>query len=281
MPDAILQKAGKLTDEEFAKMKEHPVAGFNILSGLKMLTDELVIVRSHHERYDGKGYPDRKKGDELPMFAWIVSAADAIDAMTSDRPYRKASSLEVAVEQVRAGAGTHFHPDVAEAVLDAAHNGTPEGDPAGEPLQGRAGDRSFRKPDGLDQRACASATRCLAGLPSTTHLPDAFSSGSMVRTVTPPASALIFISHSASPHQGTHTKPEPLLEMRDDLGERRHLASVLFQEALRPLEQRLLKGGQLVREPRADARHRHRDGAGATACRPARPGPRRRRDRPR
>ena len=124
VPDAILQKAGKLTDAEFAKMKEHPVAGFNILSGLKMLTDELVIVRSHHERYDGKGYPDRKKGDELPMFAWIVSAADAIDAMTSDRPYRKASSLEVAVEQVRAGAGTHFHPDVAEAVLDAAHNGT-------------------------------------------------------------------------------------------------------------------------------------------------------------
>jgi GAF domain-containing protein len=123
-PDAILQKAGKLTDEEFAKMKEHPVAGFNILSGLKMLTDELVIVRSHHERYDGKGYPDRKKGDELPMFAWIVSAADAIDAMTSDRPYRKASPLELAVEQVRAGAGTHFHPDVAEAVLDAAHNGT-------------------------------------------------------------------------------------------------------------------------------------------------------------
>ena len=123
-PDAILQKAGKLTDEEFAKMKEHPVAGFNILSGLKMLTDELVIVRSHHERYDGKGYPDRKKGDELPIFAWIASAADAIDAMTSDRPYRKASSLEMAVEQVRAGAGTHFHPDVAEAVLDAKNNGS-------------------------------------------------------------------------------------------------------------------------------------------------------------
>jgi GAF domain-containing protein len=124
VPDAILQKAGKLTDEEFAKMKEHPMAGFNILSGLKMLTDELVIVRSHHERYDGKGYPDRKKGDELPMFAWIVSAADAIDAMTSDRPYRKASSLDVAVEQVRTGAGTHFHPDVAEAVLDAKSNGS-------------------------------------------------------------------------------------------------------------------------------------------------------------
>ena len=89
-----------------------------------MLTDELDIVRSHHERFDGKGYPDRKKGDELAIFVWIASAADAIDAMTSDRPYRKAMSLEIAVEQVRAGAGTHFHPDVAEAVLDAAHNGT-------------------------------------------------------------------------------------------------------------------------------------------------------------
>ena len=124
VPDAILQKAGKLTDAEFAKMKEHPVVGFNILSGLRMLTDELVIVRSHHERYDGKGYPDRKKGDELPMFSWIVSAADAIDAMTSDRPYRRGMALQIAVEQVRAGAGSHFHPDVAEAVLDAVNNGT-------------------------------------------------------------------------------------------------------------------------------------------------------------
>ena len=124
VPDAILQKTGKLTDAEFAKMKEHPVVGFNILSGLRMLTDELVIVRSHHERYDGKGYPDRKKGDDLPMFSWIVSAADAIDAMTSDRPYRRGMALQIAVEQVRAGAGSHFHPDVAEAVLDAVHNGT-------------------------------------------------------------------------------------------------------------------------------------------------------------
>jgi GAF domain-containing protein len=124
VPDAILQKTGKLTDAEFAKMKEHPVVGFNILSGLRMLTDELVIVRSHHERYDGKGYPDRKKGDELPMFSWIVSAADAIDAMTSDRPYRRGMALQIAVEQVRAGAGSHFHPDVAEAVLDAVTNGS-------------------------------------------------------------------------------------------------------------------------------------------------------------
>src|SRR6266480_3221192 len=124
VPDEILRKAGKLTDKEFEKMKEHTTVGFNILSALKMLTDELVIVRSHHERYDGKGYPDRKKGDELPIFAWIVSAADAIDAMTSDRPYRRGMSLEVALEEVRQGAGAHFHPDVAEAVLDAVANGT-------------------------------------------------------------------------------------------------------------------------------------------------------------
>jgi HD-GYP domain-containing protein (c-di-GMP phosphodiesterase class II) len=124
VPDAVLQKTGKLTAEEFEKMKSHTVVGFNILSGLRMLTDELVIVRSHHERFDGKGYPDRKKGDELPLFAWIVSAADAIDAMTSDRPYRKGMPLADAVEQVRAGSGTQFHPDVVEAVLDAVEGGT-------------------------------------------------------------------------------------------------------------------------------------------------------------
>ena len=123
VPDAVLQKTGKLTESEFEKMKSHTVVGFNILSGLKMLTDELVIVRSHHERFDGKGYPDRKKGDQLPMFAWIVSAADAIDAMTSDRPYRRGMALEVAVDQIRTGSGTHFHPDVAEAVLDAVSAG--------------------------------------------------------------------------------------------------------------------------------------------------------------
>ena len=124
VPDAVLQKPGKLTDAEFEKMKSHTTVGFNILSGLRMLTDELVIVRSHHERFDGKGYPDRKGGEDIPMFAWIVSAADAIDAMTSDRPYRKGMSLEVAVDQVREGAGTHFHPDVAEAVMDAVAAGT-------------------------------------------------------------------------------------------------------------------------------------------------------------
>ena len=123
VPDAVLSKPGKLTDAEFELMKAHPVTGFNILRPLNMLTDELVIVRSHHERFDGKGYPDGKKGNELPIYAWVVSAADALDAMTSDRPYRKGMPLDVALQQVQEGAGSHFHPDVAEAVLDAARTG--------------------------------------------------------------------------------------------------------------------------------------------------------------
>ena len=104
-------------------MHPHTVIGFNLLSGVTALTDELVIVRSHHERFDGKGYPDGKSSHELPIFVLIVSVADAIDAMTSDRPYREAITLAAALEQVRKGAGTHFDPDVAEAVLDAAKNG--------------------------------------------------------------------------------------------------------------------------------------------------------------
>jgi GAF domain-containing protein len=124
VPDAVLSKPGRLTPEEFEAMKAHPVVGYDVLKGLKMLTDELVIVRSHHERFDGKGYPDAKKKDELPIYAYIVAAADALDAMTSDRPYRKAMSLEVALAEIQGGAGTHFHPAVAAAVQAAARKGT-------------------------------------------------------------------------------------------------------------------------------------------------------------
>jgi HD-GYP domain-containing protein (c-di-GMP phosphodiesterase class II) len=123
VPDAILAKPGRLTDEEFEIMKTHPSKGYEILKDLSMLTDELKIVRSHHERFDGKGYPDRKKGDELPIYVWIVSGADALDAMTSDRPYRKGMSFEVAMSEVEKGAGSHFHPTVAAAMLSAARAG--------------------------------------------------------------------------------------------------------------------------------------------------------------
>lgn len=123
VPDAILSKPGRLTREEFEVMKRHPVVGYEVLQSLKMLTDELVIVRSHHERWDGKGYPDGKQSDELPLYAWIVGAADAFDAMTSDRPYRRGMGLEVALAELERGAGSQFHPDVAQAAIEAAATG--------------------------------------------------------------------------------------------------------------------------------------------------------------
>jgi HD-GYP domain-containing protein (c-di-GMP phosphodiesterase class II) len=124
VPDAILGKPGRLTDEEFDILKRHPVVGYDVLKNLHMLTDELVIVRSHHERFDGKGYPDGKAGDELPIIAWIVAAADAFDAMTSDRPYRKGMSVEVALGEIAKCRGTQFHPAVADAVLKAHDRGS-------------------------------------------------------------------------------------------------------------------------------------------------------------
>lgn len=123
VPDSVLQKRGRLTEEEFDQMRQHPVVGYNILKGLKLLSDELIVVRSHHERYDGKGYPDRKRGHELPIYAWVVSVADAFDAMTSDRPYRRGMSLEAALAEIERNSGSHFHPDVVEAALDAAAAG--------------------------------------------------------------------------------------------------------------------------------------------------------------
>ncbi|TMD08883.1 MAG: GAF domain-containing protein [Chloroflexi bacterium] len=123
VPDAVLAKPDRLTDEEFDQLKKHPVVGYEVLKNLHMLTDELVIVRSHHERFDGKGYPDRKGGGDLPIIAYIAAAADAFDAMTSDRPYRRGMSLELALAEIGKEAGQQFHPDVAEALLDSAGKG--------------------------------------------------------------------------------------------------------------------------------------------------------------
>ena len=123
VPDAILGKPGKLTEAEFDILKRHPVVGYEVLKNLHMLTDELVIVRSHHERFDGKGYPDGKKGDELAILAWIVAAADAFDAMTSDRPYRRGMSIELALGEISKCRGAQFHPAVADAVLEAHEKG--------------------------------------------------------------------------------------------------------------------------------------------------------------
>lgn len=115
--DSILNKPGKLTDEEYNIIKSHPVIGYNILKDVKNLKDIIGIVKNHHERYDGKGYPDGTTGDELNLDVYIVQLADCIDAMTTDRPYRRALSPEEVISEIENNSGTQFHPKVVEAYL--------------------------------------------------------------------------------------------------------------------------------------------------------------------
>jgi HD-GYP domain-containing protein (c-di-GMP phosphodiesterase class II) len=115
--DAILRKAGPLSEEEFAAMQLHTVKGAAILETIPQLTPLIPIVRHHHERWDGTGYPDRLCGQEISRLGRIVAVADAFDAMTSDRPYRRALPLELAFEEIRKRAGTQFDPDCAAAFL--------------------------------------------------------------------------------------------------------------------------------------------------------------------
>jgi response regulator RpfG family c-di-GMP phosphodiesterase len=114
--DRILQKPGPLTPEERRVMEEHPLLGYEMLSDVSFLSGEgLSVVRNHHERWDGNGYPDRLEGAEIPLAARIFAVADVLDALTTDRPYRPASPLLVARKMIAAGAGSHFDPRVAEA----------------------------------------------------------------------------------------------------------------------------------------------------------------------
>jgi ribonuclease P protein subunit RPR2 len=115
VPDAILFKPGPLTDEERALMARHPVIGSEIVSGIDFLGDATRVVRSHHERWDGTGYPDRLAGEEIPITARVFAVADVLDALTTDRPYRPASPLTVAREMIVAESGSHFDPNVIEA----------------------------------------------------------------------------------------------------------------------------------------------------------------------
>jgi HD-GYP domain-containing protein (c-di-GMP phosphodiesterase class II) len=113
--DNILRKPRQLTEEEFELIRTHPVVGDKILKPLRFLACEAKAVRHHHERFDGKGYPDGLRGDDIPLIARVVTVADAFDAMTSDRPYRSKRPLAVAMEEIARGAGTQFDPVVADA----------------------------------------------------------------------------------------------------------------------------------------------------------------------
>ncbi|WP_406768915.1 HD-GYP domain-containing protein [Candidatus Clostridium stratigraminis] len=113
--DKILNKPGRLTNEEYEIIKSHPEIGYNILKDIKNLQDLLPIVRNHHERYDGKGYPDGKSGNDLNLDVFIVQLADSIDAMSTDRPYRKALSEEEIMAEINRFRGSQFHPKVVDA----------------------------------------------------------------------------------------------------------------------------------------------------------------------
>ena len=115
--DAILKKPGNLTEEEYDAIKNHPVIGYNILKDVKDLEPVLDLVKYHHERYDGKGYPEGKTVDELGIDVFIIQLADSIDAMSTDRPYRKALSEGEIVSELIRCCGTQFHPKVVEAYL--------------------------------------------------------------------------------------------------------------------------------------------------------------------
>lgn len=116
--DNILNKPGKLTIEEFNKIKEHSEIGYNILKEVKNLQYVGPVVKHHHERYDGKGYPEGKMEEEIGLDTYIVQLADAVDAMETDRPYRKGLSKDEIISELENNSGTQFHPEVAEVYLN-------------------------------------------------------------------------------------------------------------------------------------------------------------------
>ncbi len=117
VPELVLQKAGRLTQEEFEQIKRHPAIGAKILHDIKQISDIIPGVMHHHERYDGKGYPSGLAGEQIPLMGRIICLADCFDAMTTSRTYRKALPLEVALAEIRRCAGTQFDPALAEAFL--------------------------------------------------------------------------------------------------------------------------------------------------------------------
>jgi HD-GYP domain-containing protein (c-di-GMP phosphodiesterase class II) len=121
--DDILLKQGYLTEEELQAMKCHPDYGSEILTHIKHLNKVIPVVRSHHEHYDGKGYPDGLKNSDIPIAAKIIAVADAFDAMTTDRPYKKKLSVQGALEELKRCSGTQFAPEVVDALLTAWNNG--------------------------------------------------------------------------------------------------------------------------------------------------------------
>ena len=117
VPDSVLNKVGRLSDDEYAKMKSHVTRGAEILKDFTLIENVEVGAKYHHERYDGKGYPDGLKGEEIPLFARIIAVADAFDAMTSNRVYRNHMDTDYVMTEMERGRGTQFDPDALDAFL--------------------------------------------------------------------------------------------------------------------------------------------------------------------
>jgi putative nucleotidyltransferase with HDIG domain len=159
--DSILQKAARLTTEEFAVMREHPVNAARILRPFRFLEKEAEAIKCHHERYDGTGYPLGLKADQIPLAARVVTVADAFDAMTSNRPYRTAMPLEVAAVEISRHSQAQFDPSVTDAFgripmdrlaeISRLYDSRPEPAGAGDPVFG---------PEALGAATYRPAARC-------------------------------------------------------------------------------------------------------------------------
>lgn len=125
--DEILEKNGSLTEEEWEEMEKHPQIGAQILEPIQELKEVARDIKHHHERINGKGYPDRLKRDEIPLVSRIIAVADAFEAMTSSRPYRVKISKKAAVEELKRGCGTQFDETVVEAFIRAYQKGKIKG----------------------------------------------------------------------------------------------------------------------------------------------------------
>jgi ribonuclease P protein subunit RPR2 len=130
VPEMILNKPGPLTAAEWRIMRTHPIIGYQLISGIPFLHAAAELVRYHHETYDGTGYPEGLRGDEIPLVARVFAVVDAFDAMTTDRPYRKAMPVDQAVAELQRMAGSQFDPEVVRAWLPLCEQIALGADPA-------------------------------------------------------------------------------------------------------------------------------------------------------
>jgi putative two-component system response regulator len=127
VPEGVLRKPAALTPAEWQRMREHPLVGAQILAPLEFFAEGALIVRHHHERLDGSGYPDGLRGEAIPLGARVVAVADTYDALTSDRPYRRGLSHEEAVRRLRGEAGRTLDADLTQLFLDVVADTEPAG----------------------------------------------------------------------------------------------------------------------------------------------------------